>query len=229
MSYHFNKLALFDVDKTLVKVSKGHKTAFSAGFKMVYRIDAKIDEINHHGMTDQQVIIKVLKNHGLEEQRIKLKLKKCMKVIIDSYNKIIESDDVIVLDGVRELLTELNKCNVLLGLVTGNLEPIAINKLKKVNLNHYFKLGGFGTDDINRVDLVKLAIKRAIKNFDFKFNNNVFLFGDTPLDIQAGKEVKIKTIGIATGIYSKEKLEGAGADFVLENLKNKNVVLKFIL
>lgn len=229
MSYYFNKLALFDVDKTLVRVSKGHSTAFSVAFKIVYGIDAKIDEINHHGMTDQQVIIEVLKNHGVEEQTIKLNLRKCMKVIIDSYNKMIESDEVIALDGVRESLNALSKSNILLGLVTGNLEPVAINKLKKANLDHYFKVGGFGTDDIDRANLVNLAIKRAIKNFDFKFNNNVYLFGDTPQDMQAGKKAGIKTIGIATGIYSKEQLESAGADFVLENLKDKNAVLEIVL
>ena len=152
-----------------------------------------------------------------------------MKVIIGSYNKVIESDEVIALDGVRESLNELSKSNVLLGLVTGNLEPIAMNKLKKANLDHYFRVGGFGTDDIDRANLVKLAIKRAIKNFDFKFNNNVSLFGDTPQDMKAGKKAGIKTIGIATGIYSKEQLEGAGADIVLENLKDKNAVLEIVL
>ena len=171
----------------------------------------------------------MLKNHGVEEQTIKLNLKKCMKVMIDSYNKMIESDEVIALDGVRELLNELSKSNVLLGLVTGNLEPVAISKLKKANLDHYFMVGGFGTDDINRVSLVKLAIKRSIKNFDFKFDNNVFLFGDTPLDMQAGKKAGIKTIGIATGIYSKVQLESSEADFVLKNLKDKNAVLEIVL
>lgn len=230
MSYYsFNRLALFDVDRTLIRVSKGHDTTFSVAFKIVYGIDAKIDEINHHGMTDQQVIIEVLKNHGVEEQTIKRNLKKCMKVIIDSYNKIIKNDEVIALDGVRESLNELSKSNVLLGLVTGNLEPIAMNKLKKANLDHYFRVGGFGTDDIERANLVKLAIKRAIENFGFKFYNNVSLFGDTPQDVQAGRKAGIKTIGVATGIYSKEQLESAGADFVLENLKDKNAVLEMVL
>lgn len=47
--------------------------------------------------------------------------------------------------------------------------------------------------------------------------------------MQAGKKAGIKTIGIATGIYSKEQLESAGADFVLENLKDKNAVLEIVL
>lgn len=224
-----DKLILFDIDKTLIKSSKGHSTAFSEAFKIVYGIDTTIDIINPHGMTDQQIIIEVLKKNGLDEQTIKSKLEECMKVMVDSFNKIVAKDEIIVLNGVQELLEEINKHNVLMGLVTGNLEPIARGKLKKVGLNHYFKVGGFGSDDINRTNLVRLAIKRSEENFDFKFDNNVFLFGDAPQDMIAGKGANIRTVGVTTGIYSKKELENAGADFILNNLKNINKVLKIIL
>lgn len=224
-----DRLILFDIDRTLIKSSKGHSTAFSEAFNIVYGVDTTIDIINYHGMTDQQIIIEVLKKNGLDEQTIKSKLEECMKAIINSFNRVIDNDEIIVLDGVQELLEELNSHSVLLGLVTGNLEPIARGKLKKVGLNHYFKISGFGSDDINRTSLVKLAIKRAEENFDFKFDNNVFLFGDAPQDMKAGKGANVRTIGVTTGIYSKEELENAGADFILKNLKNINKILKIIL
>jgi len=223
-----NKLVLFDIDKTLIKNSKGHSTAFSVAFKKIYCVDTTIDIINHNGMTDQQIIIEVLKKHKLNEQTIKSKIKDCMKVMIDSFKEIVKTDKIIVLNGVPELLEELYKRNILIGLVTGNLEPIARCKLEKVGLNHYFKIGGFGSDDINKTNLVKLAIKRA-KKFNFKFSNNVFLVGEALQDMKAGKEAGVKTIGVTTGIYSKEQLKNAGADFILESLKDKNRFLKIIL
>ena len=179
-------------------------------------------------MTDQQIIIEVLKKKGLDEHTIKAKLEKCMKVMIEIFNKHNHQDEVIVLDGAKELLEELNKNNILMGLVTGNLEEIAKVKLKKIGLNKYFKVGGFGSDDINRTNLVKLAIKKAEDNFNFEFNDNVFLFGDAIQDIKSGKEAGIKTIGVATGIYSEEQLKDAGADFVVENLKDKDEILRII-
>lgn len=224
-----DKLVLFDMDQTLIESSKGHDTAFSEAFRKVYGVDTTIDIINHHGMTDQQIITEVLKKNGLDEKTIESKLEECMKVMIDSFNEIVNSDEIILLDGVQELLEELNRNNVLMGLITGNLEPIARGKLKKVGLNHYFKVGGFGNDDINRTNLVKLAIKRTEENLNFKFNNNVFLFGDTPQGMKAGKEVGIKTIGVTTGVYSKKQLKDAGADFVVVNLKDKNGILKIII
>jgi len=225
-----NKLILFDIDRTLIISSKAHHKAFSEGFKKVYGVDTTIDIINHHGMTEQQVIIEVLKKNGFGEQEIKSKIKECIKEMVSSFNKFIENEKITPLDGVLGLLEELEKNNFLMGLVTGNLEDIAKGKLKKAGINHYFKIGGFGNDDIERANLVKLAIKRAEENFDFlRHNDNVFLLGDAPQDMMAGKEAGVKTIGVTTGIYSKEQLEKAGADFVVESLKEKNKIFEIIL
>jgi len=224
-----NKLVLFDIDKTLIKSSEvKDKIAFPGAFKKVYGIDTNINVINHHGMTDQQIIIEVLKKKGLDEHTIKARLEECMDVMIEIFNKHNHQDKVVVLDGAKELLEELNKNNILMGLVTGNLEEIAKGKLKKIGLNKYFKVGGFGSDGINRTNLVRLAIKKAEDNFNFEFNNNVFLFGDAIQDIKSGKEAGIKTIGVTTGIYSEEQLKDAGADFVVENLKDKDEILRII-
>jgi len=224
-----DKLVLFDIDSTLIKGAKGHREAFSEAFKEAYGVDTTIDIINHHGMTDQQIIIEVLKKNGLNEQTIKSKIEECMKVMVEFFSKVVDSDEIVILDGVQELLKELNKNNVLIGLVTGNLEPIGRGKLKKVRLNHYFKVGGFGSDDINRTKLVKKAIKEAEQNYEFRTNNNVFLFGDAPQDMKAGKEAGVKTIGVTTGVYSKEQLESSGANFIFEDLKDTNKVLKIIM
>ena len=158
------KLVLFDIDKTLIRNSKAHLRAFSEAFKEVYGVNTGIDIVEHHGMTDQQTIIKVLEKRGLDDETIHSKLERCMKVMVDSFNKIIDSDDVDVLSGTRKLLEELGKHDILMGLVTGNLEPIALGKLKKVKLDSYFKIGGFGNESINRTNLVKLAIERLRRN-----------------------------------------------------------------
>ncbi len=225
-----NKLVLFDIDGTLIGgENKSHKFSFSYAFKKVYGIDTNIDIIDHPGKTDQQIIIEVLKKKNLDEKQIKSKITECMKIMVDYFNKFINNENIFLLDGVQELLDELNKNGFIMGLVTGNLEDIARSKLKKVDINQYFKAGGFGSDDTNRANLIKLAIKRTGSNFLFKFSNNVFLVGDTPRDMKAGKSAGVKTVGVTTGIYSKEQLKDAGADFVVPDLKNKEAILKIIL
>lgn len=223
------KLVLFDIDKTLLKSSVGRKKIFSSAFKEVYGIDTTIDIIQYSGMTDQQIIFETLKINGLKEEEIKSKLDLCMEKMIDTFNETINNDEFIVLLGVKELLKVLNDNNVLVGLVTGNLEPIARGKMKKIGLNHYFKVGGFGNENIDRTELVKIAIKKAQDNFDFIFSDNVYLFGDAPQDMKAGKEAGIISVGITTGIYSKEQLENAGASLVLNDLTDTEEILKYIL
>lgn len=223
-----NKLVLFDIDSTLIK-GYGHPEAFAHAFKVIYGIDTEIDWEATQGMTDQQIIKETLTKEGLDEELINSKIKQCMQEMTRTFEKTISRKNIEPMDGVVELLKELNNRDILLGLVTGNLEGIARAKLEKISINHYFKIGGFGSDDVNRTNLVKLAIKRAEENFNFNFNNNVFLIGDAPREIKAGKEAGIKTIGVATGIYSKEQLEITGADFILESLKDTNAVLKLLL
>ncbi len=223
-----DNLALFDIDETLTKVSALHIESISRAFEEIYGIDATINTINYHGLTEQQIIFQVLRKNGLDDKTIKSNIEDAMEVVARFFNNGIEDAEIIVLDGVRELLEELDKNNVLIGLVTGNLEQIARGKMRKVGLNHYLKIGGFGSDDIDRTNLVRLAIRRAEKNFGFKFHNNVFLFGDSPHDIEAGKEAGVKTVGVTTGIYSKKQLEDVGANFVVTDFKDKNEILKII-
>ena len=130
--------------------------------------------------------------------------------------------------GVRELLKELAERNVLIGLVTGNLEPIARGKMELLGLSQYFKVGGFGSDDIKRVNLVRLAIKRAEESFNFQPDNNVFLFGDAPQDIKAAKEAGVKAIRVTTGVYSKEDLLRCDPDYILEDLTDTKRILNII-
>ena len=222
-----DKLVLFDIDKTLIGFHKGHSLAFSKAFQDIYDVDTNIDIINHQGMTDQQIIIKVLGKNGLSESEIKSKIDSCMESMGKYFGMMANGIEMRVMEGVPELLEELKK-RTLLGLVTGNIEPIARKKLERASLYNYFDVGGFGSDDMSRSKLVKIALEMAEKNHDFRFNDNVFLIGDTPLDINAGNEAGVKTIGVATGEYSQEDLSRASASYVVSDLSDTNKILDIV-
>ena len=224
-----DKLILFDIDKTLLKSGNLlHKAAFSQALKEVFDIEASIDIVEHQGKTDQQIIIDVLRKKGIEESIIKEKMADIIKAMVIFFENKVGEENSIIADGVVELLQTLNNKKILMGLVTGNLEAIAWGKMKKAGLDNYFKVGGFGSNDINRANLVKIAITKAENNFGFKFNNNVFLVGDTPRDILAGQEAGVKTIGVATGNYATTDLEKEKPDLVLEDLTQRDKILELI-
>jgi len=222
-----SKLVLFDIDNTLIKSSRGHKAAFSIAFKKIYGIDASINIIQYSGMTDQQIIFEVLKLKGLDEEKIQSKLNLCIKEMINAW-KSLNDNEIFILPGVHKLLEILFKEHFLLGLVTGNLEAIARDKMKRLGINHFFKVGGFGSEHINRTELVKIAINKAQSNFNFILSNNVYLFGDAPQDMRAAREAEIIAIGVTTGIYTKKQLEDAGADMVIDDFTNTEKILNDI-
>lgn len=225
-----NKLILFDIDKTLLTGGNNiHRSAFSQAIKKFFNIDTSIDVIDHAGKTDKQILIEVLSKEGIKELEARGKLGDMIEEMSKIFEAGINSEKLTVANGVRELLEALSNNNVLVGLLTGNLEVIAKSKMKNVFLDSYFKVGGFGSDDEVRSNLIKIAIKRAKDNFGFKCDNNVFVIGDTPRDIEAGKDAGVKTVGVATGKYSIEELKMAGADYIFNDLSHKEELLGVLL
>ena len=225
----YDKLALFDLDKTLLLGVKAHRRAFHKSFEKIFGIRASVDIIDHQGMTDKQILIEVLKKFGFEEEGIKARMPEWISFMESEFKKAVKSEKIVALPGTKELLEELSKRSVLLGTVTGNLEPIGWGKLEKAGLKKYFMFGAFGSDAIERSVLVKTALKKAKERFGFEFDgNNAFLFGDTPRDIKAGRSAGVKTIGVATGNFSIEQLKESNADFVLRDLKDTKKVLEII-
>ena len=52
-------LAFFDIDNTLIQSSSGHVEALLLSIAEVYGLDARLDVINHHGMTDPGIITRI--------------------------------------------------------------------------------------------------------------------------------------------------------------------------
>lgn len=222
------KLILFDIDGTLIGGKHGHPKSYSDAIKAIHGIDIEIDWKGVQGMTDQQILTKYLVVNNIPENIISKNMVSYMKEMEKSFNASIGNSTIHPLDGVEKLLIELKSKGALLGLVTGNIVSIARAKLEKLNLWGYFNVGGFGSDDISRARLVKLAIQRAEKKFNFVFDKNVILFGDAPQDMKAGIDADIYTIGVTTGVYSKEDLNKVGAKVVVDSLKNTKEIVKLI-
>lgn len=224
-----NKLLLFDIDKTLLYSAQGHVEAFAVAFKQVYGVNASMYMSKHHGKTDQQILYEVLTQVGLSEEEIQPKISECMDVMCDYFQSISPFTTADMLPHVEESLKTLSDDGNLLGLVTGNLEPIAHAKLSKVDIDHYFKLGGFGNSAIDRSDLVKIAIRRAGDECRFAVkDNNVVLFGDAPQDMIAAKSGGAVAIAVTTGIYNENELLAAGADYVVDGVGNIKAIHQII-
>ena len=220
-------LMLFDIDGTLVQGAKCHYQAYIEGVKKFYGMEDYVHSVNAAGKSDKLILREILTLGGLTTEEIQSDFQNCLNYMTDYYLKNVQYENIHVFDGTVELLEELKRKNVLLGLVTGNLEPIAHAKLGRAGLDSYFSFGGFGSDNADRSLMVKKALSIAKNQFGFN-GDKIFVVGDTPRDVEAAKAYNLKTIAVATGMYSVKELRDCGADYVIENFKNRDKILEIL-
>jgi phosphoglycolate phosphatase-like HAD superfamily hydrolase len=131
---------------------------------------------------------------------------------------ILVSENYRMLPGADQCLIKLGEASVMLGLVSGAMEGAARTKLIPANLNRFFIFGAYGSDSPDRAELTGIAIEKASRLHTQLTPAQVFVVGDTPLDISAASKAGAVSVGVATGKYSVEELANAGADHVLGSL-----------
>jgi len=216
------KLLLFDIDQTLVNTGGAGLRALDRACHKLFDIDHAMNGISPHGKTDPAIVREIL--------RVRLEnpspSRRQIETILESYLYFLKDEVRLspayrVLPGIIALLDHLvAHDDALLGLATGNIEIGGRVKLERGGLNRYFEFGGFGSDSEDRTEVVKKGAVRAADKSGRSFQSqDVFVIGDTPLDIAAGKNAGFKTVGVATGSYSVEHLLAAGATFAVVDLE----------
>jgi phosphoglycolate phosphatase-like HAD superfamily hydrolase len=203
--------------------------AFEEGFREVYGEQVVMEGLELGGMTDRQIIVELMRVAKVPERVIQARLDQCIRVMEHRFAEVLKADEFEILPGVVGLLESLSRNpEVLMGLVTGNLETIAWGRMRKAGLARYFKLGGFGGEDVIRSHLVDNAVQRAVRQHGFVLANNVYVFGDTPRDVEAGHGARAIVVAVASGHYSKADLKRAGADWVIESMAEKEKVFDIL-
>src|SRR5262245_14186272 len=181
-----------------------------------------MDGILPHGKTDPGIIREIFEaRKGDWSERgdhVEDILETYLMYLIDEVET---SSTYRVLPGITRLLRRLEgRADVLLGLATGNIERGARIKLERGDLNRYFKFGGFGSDSEDRTLLVRRAAELAQSQCGRCIpSDDVFVIGDTPRDIDAGRGAGFCTVGVGTGRFTTAELSDAGATLVLEDFE----------
>jgi len=216
------KLLLFDIDQTLVNTGGAGIHALDRACKKLLAIDNAMDGIRPHGKTDPAIAREILRVRLGATSDVEAQIQSILEAYLSFLEEEVQtSAKYRVLPGIVSLLDEIAaRPDMILGLATGNIELGARIKLERGKLNKYFALGGFGSDAEDRTELVRKAAEKAAHNNGSSFlASDVFVIGDTPLDVDAGKRAGFKTVGVATGSYSVDQLLAAGADIAVADLE----------
>ena len=216
------RILLFDIDGTLVSTGGAGAVAWKQAFQELHGIPADIGNYTDAGMTDpdvgamtfEAVLHRKPTAHELA-QLVQRRLERLPEAVA-------ASSGYRVLPGVPERLRQLSRDGHLLGLITGNGDGAAHIKLQRGDLNRWFTFGAYASAGVDRAGIVRHAVQRAegILGEDVP-NADIFVVGDTPLDIDAAHAVGCTAIGVATGHHDRAALLEAGADHVLETLEEE--------
>ena len=221
-------LLLFDIDLTLINSGGAGRQSMALAFEKIFGMKNGLDQVNFAGRTDALIFKDGLEHQGLEwtheaQERFKKYYLKNLETEIKKPNprKHVEP-------GVLDLLMLLSEHpGFTLGLLTGNWRQGARIKLDHFDLLHFFELGAFGDDSEFRDKLPPVAAQRFEQKFSKKIEpNEVYVIGDTPLDVACARPFGAKSVAVATGFYSVAELKDADPDFVFTDLSDHDAFLR---
>jgi phosphoglycolate phosphatase len=221
-------ILFFDIDGTLVLTGGAGARALATAFHDLFAIDG-FRGVSMAGRTDRWILTELASLHGLVADGPMLqRLRDCY--LIHLRRQIHEpAPGKRILPGVSRLLDALvTRDDVLLELISGNLEAGARVKLEYFDLWHYFGgRGAFGDDTPDRDALFAQAMMR-VEPLDgvVPRPEDAVVIGDTPFDIQMAIAGGARSVAVATGSYDTAALRAAGADVVLTDLSDLSEVLE---
>ncbi|MBW2992339.1 HAD family hydrolase [Candidatus Woesearchaeota archaeon] len=113
-------------------------------------------------------------------------------------------------DSVKQTVNELNSKNINLFIISSCPKDTLLNEIKRSGLSEIFpseKILGGSKDKPALINSLNLNPEETA------------IVGDTHVDIEAGKQSKIKTIAYLKGYQSEEKLKEHNPDYTINHLK----------
>lgn len=215
------KLILFDIDGTLLLVKGAGREAKAMAMVELFGTDAGARTHPFGGKTDWLILHELLEQHGYTADALGQMMAQYQARMGFHMAAIIGNYAVEACPGAHELVALLReRPDIMLGVVTGNVSTTAPLKLRAGGFDPaWFHVGAYGSESINRNDLSRLALERAVKLHGQTFQpQDVIVIGDTVADIECARAVGAVAVAVLTGFEEPDLLVAAQPDYLLPDL-----------
>ena len=226
------RLALFDIDGTLLREGIAPKLAFARALRETYDTTGPVTGFRFAGMTDPQCVVEIMRMAGVPDDVILERRGACLDRYAGHLAREMKNHDGAKLyPGVKELLRHLSgRPDVIVGLLTGNVHRGAMLKLRRFGLGEYFRFGAFGDEHENRSMLARIALEKAAGLLGRRVTGGeATVIGDTPRDVECARAIGARAVIVATGLASRDELLAAEPDAILDSFENLEGTLRAIL
>jgi phosphoglycolate phosphatase len=223
-------VVLWDIDGTLMRSSGVGVRAFVTAIEEVTGQRWTPERLDFGGRTDPDIAALLLAAVGVEDPAA---VPAVLDAVVRGYAAL-DADlhaAVTVMPGVVAALDALAAQAApatVQTVVTGNLEPVARQKLAAARLADRLRLdlGAYGSDvHTDRAALVELAVTRVTTAGTTVDRERIWVVGDTPRDMVAARAAGVRCLLVGTGAHLYEDLAGSDADAVLPDLGELALVL----
>lgn len=224
------RLVLFDIDGTILTDRGASRAAFAEALRDVYGYDGDLARYDFSGRTDPQITHMVLADAGFTRDQVEARFDSLWAHYLAGLAYNLRGVDVHVMPGIREVIAALHEHeNIVLALLTGNIEPGARLKLDGAQLNDYFAFGAFGSDSADRTQLPPIAVRRASEIYGETIEGrDVVIIGDSIYDVRCGVPWSATTIAVASGKTPAATLRAENPDHFFDDLSDVQAVLRAI-
>lgn len=229
------RLLLFDIDGTLINSSRIGRAALGRALHDVFGTAGALESYVFAGKTDRKIVTDLLAAEGWAASDVAARLPELDERMAAAGRELFTSQSVWPCPGVLPLLAALaalaRRDDVVLGLLTGNIEATAPLKLAAAGIDPaQFVAGAFGSDSHERDDLFHIAVERVGRATGLHFAaKNVMIIGDTPADIRCAKAGGGQAVAVATGPYPSVALQRHHPDYLFDNLAHTKDVLEVLI
>jgi phosphoglycolate phosphatase len=220
------RLLLFDIDGTLVNTGGAGVKSLRKMVQERFGVVDELADIEIAGKTDRAIIRDILQKYKTTPTAENMAA--LAKVYVEGLVETLPRSKGRVLPGIDELLGRLRKRpNIILGLLTGNLKEGARLKLGHYGLWEFFEFGAFADDHHDRNELGAFAHRRARQKHGHDFDAaDIDVIGDTGHDIGCGKALGARTVAVATGSWSRQRLAKCAPDFLFDDFADVGKVMR---